>query len=900
MNKKGGKMKKVIARILVCLILFGCCFQKAEYSVMAADNLYICGVDIGIAPGQYMAFSNKYYYKGIYLGATQCFGFARWCQYKLFGSTSLQNVDSTYIDGSKKGFYHISANGISRVPKGALTESKLKTMISAAKPGAHLRTIEDSKEDAHSIIITNITDSGFSIAQCNGSNNQEYSGNYFNRVGTYTYTWSSYINGPYGSRGIDYIEMPYNYPYSDPGTPQSPSVNEGTNFYAYIINTETWLHLTNDDGCNVTGREGSGNADQIWLFTRLEDGSYKIASCKDGRCLEVHNFESANGTNVETNHYNGNTAQRWNIYGESANYKFKALCGENYLDLAGGTEHASDGTNIQMWEKNDSAAQKFQIWKLDAPVLEKPVVFSQAYMDDNGNNIKFTWNACNDATGYDVRVFKEDENEAVYTYWNIRGNSYATSLPPGKYQVTVAAINNKFNAWQMGERSSFEVLANNPIANLGDKFSARIKTFSGGKVVSEISGNIAIETADEKKAGYQIWKFQRFDDGSYTISSSLGDKCIDLANGNDSDGANVLIWKNSETPNQKWYIYQNTDGSFYFRSACSNTRVMEVAAGKMEDNTNIQLWRYNGWVAQKFYIEQCDEYKENGSGETEEDGKHKYDVKVTKEPKCTEEGIKTYTCSVCGDTYTEPIAKKAHQYSSEWTIDKEATYSSEGSKSKHCIVCGAKTEITAIPKLEEPVGQGIILLTDASGPVGSTVDVYMHMTNNPGVVGATLIVDYDKDKLQLISCEDLGVLNDYQFSDISFHPFMMNWEDPLAEENNTKNGNLARLKFKILDDLGENGTELKLSIDTIYDVEIQDVQFKTLNGMVTIKSYIPGDINNDGLINSKDSILCRKYILGGGGTINMDAADVNRDGKVNSKDSIILRKYILGGNVILK
>lgn len=898
MTRKGDRVKRVIARILVCVILLGYCFQKVEFSARAADNLYICGVDIELAPGDYMKYSgqNDYYYKNIYLGATQCFGFARWCQYKLFGITSLGNVDSSYIEGSKKGFYQISANGISDVPAGKLTESNLKTMITAAKPGAHLRT----HGSEHSMVITNITDSGFSIAQCNGSNNQEYSGYYYNRVGTYTYTWSSYVKGTYGSRGIDYIEMPYNYPYSDIPGPQNPSVDEGTDFYAYIINTETWLHLTNDDGCNVSARWGTGKADQIWLFTRLDDGSYKITSCKDGRCMEVHNLETANGTNVETNHYNGNTAQRWNIYGESANYKFKALCGDNYLDLTGGTEHASDGTNIEMWESNDTGAQKFQIWKLSTPTLDKPVVSCQAYADDKGNNVKFTWNACDDATGYDIRVFRENESEAAYTYWNVSGNSYITSLPAGKYQVSAAAINNKFNAWLMGDKTWFEVSADSPIVNLGDEFSARIKTSSGGKVITNISGNVAIWSPETEKEGYQIWNFQKFDDGSYAIKSSIGTSCIDLANGIDKDGTNILIWKNYETLNQRWFIYQNPDGSYYFRSAFSNTRVMAVADGKMEDNTNVCLWTYNGTAAQKFNIEQCEAFKENGSGDIEEDGKHKYEAKVTKEATCTEEGVTTYTCSVCGASYTEAIAKKEHQYASEWTVDKEATYSSEGSKSHHCIVCNAKTNITVIPKLEETGDQGIISLTDASGPVGSTVDVYMRMTGNPGIVGATMIINYDTDKLQLISCEDLGVLNDFQSSNIDFHPFMMNWEDPLAVENNTKNGDLARLRFKILDDPGEEGTELNLSIDTIYDVTITDVKFKTSNGKITTKSYISGDVNNDGIINSKDSILCRKYILGGGEIINLDAADVNRDGKVNSKDSIILRKYILGGDVILK
>lgn len=56
---------------------------------------------------------------------------------------------------------------------------------------------------------------------------------------------------------------------------------------------------------------------------------------------------------------------------------------------------------------------------------------------------------------------------------------------------------------------------------------------------------------------------------------------------------------------------------------------------------------------------------------------HHYASAVTKEATETEEGIRTYTCSQCGDTYTEPIAKlpstHKHNYSSTVTLDASCT-----------------------------------------------------------------------------------------------------------------------------------------------------------------------------------------------------------------------------------
>ena len=70
---------------------------------------------------------------------------------------------------------------------------------------------------------------------------------------------------------------------------------------------------------------------------------------------------------------------------------------------------------------------------------------------------------------------------------------------------------------------------------------------------------------------------------------------------------------------------------------------------------------------------------------------------ITTQPTCTEKGIKTYTCTNCGETKTEDIDALGHNYSSEWTIDKDATCNEEGSKSHHCTRCNDKTDVTVIP-----------------------------------------------------------------------------------------------------------------------------------------------------------------------------------------------------------
>ena len=115
---------------------------------------------------------------------------------------------------------------------------------------------------------------------------------------------------------------------------------------------------------------------------------------------------------------------------------------------------------------------------------------------------------------------------------------------------------------------------------------------------------------------------------------------------------------------------------------------VDVAAGSVEIT--------KGDTMNLFYIV----YTPSGTSETTHT--HKYESKITKQATCTEAGVLTYTCTsttgTCDKkTYTETIPAKGHSFSTEWTVDVEATETTPGSKSHHCTVCDAKTDVTEIP-----------------------------------------------------------------------------------------------------------------------------------------------------------------------------------------------------------
>ena len=116
----------------------------------------------------------------------QCCGFARYVQLKLYGVHE-KNAEKKFTNICSKDYKHSE-----------LSTSLLKELITRGGVGAHLRTLPNSAGTAHSMIVTSITSTGFSVVDANSD------GALTVKHRTY-YTWSSYLSSEYGSRGIDYI-----------------------------------------------------------------------------------------------------------------------------------------------------------------------------------------------------------------------------------------------------------------------------------------------------------------------------------------------------------------------------------------------------------------------------------------------------------------------------------------------------------------------------------------------------------------------------------------------------------------------------------------------------------------------------------------------------------------------
>lgn len=225
---------------------------------------------------------------------------------------------------------------------------------------------------------------------------------------------------------------------------------------------------------------------------------------------------------------------------------------------------------------------------------------------------------------------------------------------------------------------------------------------------------------------------------------------------------------------------------------------------------------------------------------------------ITKQPTVTEQGIKTFTCSSCGETKTEIISP----------IEQE--------------------------------NEVFITVGNAAAAAGSTVQVDVSISNNVYIDRFEMGFVYDTSRLKLTdvaAAQEIG--GQFEYRDITAV-----WRNA---DGTDYNGVIMTLTFEVLPD-AEAGDAV---INAVFSPEGMGghpgilEHYNAVAGKVTVGSYTPGDINNDGKVNNKDLTRLMKYLAGEEVTVVEQALDVNGDGKTNNKDLTRLMKYLAGENVAI-
>ena len=140
---------------------------------------------------------------------------------------------------------------------------------------------------------------------------------------------------------------------------QYSSVDLGDSFTALIKNTNNNKPIENSNENVVLSYEKHA-LNQLWHFKRNEDGTYTIISLFDNKALEVYNAGHENGCNIQVYDRNDSNAQKWYILENGNGYNLIAKCAPSKtMDLKGNSP--DDQTNIHIWECHGRDAQIFSV-----------------------------------------------------------------------------------------------------------------------------------------------------------------------------------------------------------------------------------------------------------------------------------------------------------------------------------------------------------------------------------------------------------------------------------------------------------------------------------------------------------------------------------------------------------
>lgn len=129
----------------------------------------------------------------------------------------------------------------------------------------------------------------------------------------------------------------------------------------------------------------------------LSTGIYSIKQASTNSSLDVANYGTANGTNLQLANYVGNSAQLFKIEKIENAYRIWSVCSPNLVVDIGGNDYSTrkNGTNIDLWKLNVDYSKSYwkdQEWKLvklsDGYYSIQPVHYSDLALGINGSNIE--------------------------------------------------------------------------------------------------------------------------------------------------------------------------------------------------------------------------------------------------------------------------------------------------------------------------------------------------------------------------------------------------------------------------------------------------------------------------------------------------------------------------------
>ena len=435
------------------------------------------------------------------------------------------------------------------------------------------------------------------------------------------------------------------------------------------------------NGTKLQAYAANGTKAQKWVIEK--DGErYRIVSALNGqKVADIPGGSLASGAGLQLYSANGTAAQSFYFVDPmTVRSELDKLASDNrevvkdgdyaitagpdlsrmVLDVVGGS--ASSGANVQIYQSNTTAAQRWRVSHDDDGYLTITNVKSGKVLDVSAGSTSLGTNvqqyaACGDANYAQKWIAVPNGDGSIRllsAVWQQRTLDVAGGSLNSQTNVQLYASNGT-------AAQRFTFIAANPASVdpcddiLKDKGWCVISPSSNGSVAFDVAGGSLknggnVQTYSCNGTLSQLFKAE-YRDGYYVLRNAGSGKVLDVAAGDVVPGANVQQWDESSNDNQLFSVIANEDERYSFINkgtglmlavsdsnlvaaaagnsvqtsfvmteqedllseglyevypSANSSFVLDVAGGSADNSANVQLFASNGSFAQKWLIKKVE------------------------------------------------------------------------------------------------------------------------------------------------------------------------------------------------------------------------------------------------------------------------------------------------------
>lgn len=351
-------------------------------------------------------------------------------------------------------------------------------------------------------------------------------------------------------------------------------------------------------GTNVQQFKPNGSQAQQWAIRKNTDGSYSFVNRKNGLTLDVANGTMKNGTNVRLWHNNGSQAESFTLTsadfltGEKGIYTISSMLNRSkVLDIQGGS--AANGARVQLYQSNDSLAQRFELQRVGSNLYRIRTAASGG------------WLTLSDTSGVQATQQGSSKTQSSADLWTFVWNGVGFGLQNDKLVLDArygsSANGTVIQGYTLNGTAAqcfFVQSAQLLRAGTYEIANASNKRLDVVNASSANGANVRIDA--DRNTLAQMWNV-KVSGSNYIITSTGSGKALEVKGGSKANGANVQQYQANSSASQLWRA-EIADGGYVNFVNVNSGKVLDVAGGSTANGANVQQWSANGTSAQKWKL----------------------------------------------------------------------------------------------------------------------------------------------------------------------------------------------------------------------------------------------------------------------------------------------------------